>query len=503
MSPFRLRPPSPSAPLANAALLVVALAGALLLAYGLAVRHGVALSDEYVYVAGARYLADTGSLHARYYSANAILAQGHPHQDMHPPGYVLLLGGLTRLLPFGYWTAVLLNVAAYLGGALAVRSLSRSLGVGERGPTAAGIVFLFLPGYLPYVYWALPEVLVGALLAVVAAVTGRAGSRAAGAAAGVAFGLALLVRESAIFGLPAVLVLAADRKRVRAFSAGAALMILCVYVPLSRHRAEGGTNFWRPTATDSAFAFDALRDGLAGAPLRALDRVRQQASANASTFRDHYSGIEKAILAFDAALLPLSLLAWRVRTPLQRRYLVAVAAGFLALALAMLTLFEVPPWSGVRYWMLFPPLLLPLAMDAGAAAGRAAAARWVLSGAVAAGAVLDVAVLLNFNAYKASRQERQEHLTDYVDQRVGGAPLTRVILENGWLFGLRHYPVEVLTTPPPDFDSLRLLQRDLWFDYVVAAPGSALDGGLARTGRYQRVNGSEAEAPLAIYRRLR
>jgi hypothetical protein len=166
--------------LANAALLVVALAGALLLAYGLAVRHGVALSDEYVYVAGARYLADTGSLHARYYSANAILAQGHPHQDMHPPGYVLLLGGLTRLLPFGYWTAVLLNVAAYLGGALAVRSLSRSLGVGERGATAAGIVFLFLPGYLPYVYWALPEVLVGALLAVVAAVTGRAGSRAGG-----------------------------------------------------------------------------------------------------------------------------------------------------------------------------------------------------------------------------------------------------------------------------------------------------------------------------------
>jgi hypothetical protein len=98
---------------------------------------------------------------------------------------------------------------------------------------------------------------------------------------------------------------------------------------------------------------------------------------------------------------------------------------------------------------------------------------------------------------------RQEHLTDYVDQHVGGTPLTRVILENGWLFGLRHYPVEVVTTPPPDFESLRLLQRSLWFDYVAAAPHGALAGGLARTGRYQLVNGSEAEAPLAIYRRLR
>jgi hypothetical protein len=63
--------------------------------------------------------------------------------------------------------------------------------------------------------------------------------------------------------------------------------------------------------------------------------------------------------------------------------------------------------------------------------------------------------------------------------------------------------VEVLSTPPPDFDGLRLLQRDLWFDYVAAAPHGALSGGLTRSGRYELVNGGEAEPPLLLYRRLR
>jgi len=81
------------------AILVVALAAVLALIYGLNVRHGVALSDEYVYVVGARYFADTGSLNARFYGTAPILAQGHPHQDMHPPGYALVLGSLMRLMP--------------------------------------------------------------------------------------------------------------------------------------------------------------------------------------------------------------------------------------------------------------------------------------------------------------------------------------------------------------------------------------------------------------------
>jgi hypothetical protein len=478
---------------------LIALAAALALGYGLAVRHGVALSDEYVYVVGSRYFADSGSLDARYYSANALLAQGYPHQDMHPPGYVLLLGALHRLLPFGYWAAVALNLVAYAGGALAVRSLGRSLGAGEREAAAAAALFLLLPGLLPYVYWALPEAIVAALLVGVAAAAGRARTLLAAAGAGAAFGAAVVVRESVLFGLPAVVVLAAGRKRWKPFLAGALLVVLAVYVPLSRRRAEGGTNFWRPTATDSAFAFDALREGLAGAPARALHGMQQRLEANAAVFRRDFSATEKAILAFYAVVPVLALLRWRNRNAAQRRFLAAAAGGFLALAAATALLFTVPPWSGLRYWMLFPPLFLPLVTDGAAQA----AGRWVLGAALLAGALLDVAVLRTFNAYKESRQARQRHLTDYVDRHMGGRPLTRVVLENGWLFGQRHYPVEVLATPPADFEALRVLQRELSFDYVAAAPRSALAAGLARSGRYELVNGGDAEAPLVIYRRVR
>lgn len=477
---------------AHAILLVAAV---LALAYGLGVRHGLALSDEYVYVVGARYFADTGSLNARFYSANAILAQGYPHQDMHPPGYALLLGALERLLPFGYWTAVVLNLVAYACGSLAVRSLGRSLGVGEGAANAAGVLFLLLPGLLPYVYWALPEALVAALLVGVAALTARARSVAAAAVAGVAFGAALLVRESILFGLPAVWALAAERKRWRAFTAGAAVLLLCAYVPLSRHRAEGGTNFWRPTTTDSAFAFDAL----AGGPLRLLGGMQRQLSANVSVFRRDFSGTEKAILAVYAAAPLLALLRWRSRTAAQRRFLAAAAGGFLALAAATAVLFSVPPWSGLRYWMLFPPLFLPLLTDGVAAR----AGRWGLGLALAVGGLLDVACLQTFNAYKASRQARQQDLTDYVERYLGPGRLSRVVLENGWLFGLRHYPVEVLSTPPADFDALRFLQKDLWFDFVAARPHSGLAGGLEMSRRYELVNGEDPERPIVIYRRLR
>jgi len=481
------------------AILLVALAAVLSLAYGLNVRHGVALSDEYVYIVGARYFADTGSLDARFYGTAPILAQGHPHQDMHPPGYVLLLGSLMRLLPFGYWTAAILSFVAYTSGALAVRSLGRSLGVGENEATAAGVLFLFLPGYLPYVYWALPEVVVGALLVGIVAAAGLVRSRPAAAATGAAFGMALLVRESVMFGLPAILVMAAARKRWKAFTAGAALVILSTYIPLSRHRAEGGTNFWRSTTTDSAFAFDAVRQALAGAPLQALDGMRRQLWTNQAVLSRDFSMTEKAILVLYVALPCACFLRWRSRTELQKRYLAAAAGGFLALVVATAILFAVPPWSGVRYMMLFPPLFLPLLADG---LGRAAG-RWAFLLALAAGVSLDASVLVTFNAYKASRQERQQRLADYVDRHVGGSSLTRVVLENGWLFGLRHYPAEVISTPPPDFEDLRLLQRALWFDYVVAAPRSSLAAGLDRSARYELVNGGDAEAPLLIYRRLR
>jgi hypothetical protein len=66
VSPQKLRLPPPRDLMSRPAILVMALAVVLSLAYGLNVRHGVALSDEYVYIVGAGYFADTGSLDARF-----------------------------------------------------------------------------------------------------------------------------------------------------------------------------------------------------------------------------------------------------------------------------------------------------------------------------------------------------------------------------------------------------------------------------------------------------
>ena len=45
-------------------------------------------------------------------------------------------------------------------------------------------------------------------------------------------------------------------------------------------------------------------------------------------------------------------------------------------------------------------------------------------------------------------------VTEYVERHVGAGPVTRVVLENGWLFGLRHYPSEVISTPPPHWEAM-------------------------------------------------
>ena len=72
--------------------MILAAAAVLLVGYGLGVRQGPALADEFIYLGGARHFGRTGSLDARYYDADAILRRGYPHPDVHAPGYAILLG---------------------------------------------------------------------------------------------------------------------------------------------------------------------------------------------------------------------------------------------------------------------------------------------------------------------------------------------------------------------------------------------------------------------------
>ena len=106
-----------------------------------------------------------------------------------------------------------------------------------------------------------------------------------------------------------------------------------------------------------------------------------------------------------------------------------------------------------------------------------------------------------FNDYKSSRQRRQLAIADYVDRHLPAAP-ERIILPNGWLYGWRHYPTEVISSLA-DGGALRRLERKVPFDYVVVPAGTPLEQDTQSRLRYQRVDPADPDAPLAIYRRLK
>src|SRR5207344_528825 len=100
-----------------------------------------------------------------------------------------------------------------------------------------GLLALLLPGVLPYVFWAMPETVLGVLvLAALALAASGEEHPGRASAAGLVLGLALLVRESAVFVLPALLALLRGRARRAAVVAFAGFALLA-YAPLSRGRA--------------------------------------------------------------------------------------------------------------------------------------------------------------------------------------------------------------------------------------------------------------------------
>jgi hypothetical protein len=484
-------------------LMLGALAAVCLATYGVGTRHGPALADEYIYLAGAQHFARTGHLDARFYDAHAILRQGYPHQDNHAPGFVLLLGSLVAIVKGGYWTAVALNVAAYLAAALLTRALALGLGMGSRAAWGAGALFLVLPAYLAYVYWVMPEVVLGTLFLATLVCAVRYGERTAGAAcAGLLFGAAFLVRESVLFGLPAILALLRGRARIGAFVVTAAAFGLLVYAPLSAHRSEGASNFWKPTGGQE-FGFQ-VAAALRGGDLRrsaglALDR----ASMNLAELKaESTTSTEQGILALFV-LLPLgSLSRWKSLTTKPRRLLGGLLVGYSALVLVMVAVYVVVRWAGFRYLMFLMPAFLPFVVSAPARPG-ADGTRWALPAVLAIVCVLlDGGVFEILKRYKTSRQLRQAGISAYVERYVDPQAASRVALPNGWLFGLKH-SVEVISSLPEQNGDLLALEQAVWFDYLALPGGSPLVRDVDARLRYRRLNAGDREPPFAIYRRLR
>jgi hypothetical protein len=477
---------------------LAALGLSLLAVYGLATRHGPALADEFIYLAGARHLATTGSLDARYYDANAILRQGHPHQDNHSPGYVILLGGLTWLFKGSYWTAVALGAAAYLSAPFLVGSLSRRLGFDERAAWVAGALVLVLPPFLPYVYWALAESVLPSLFLLTLVVAARSeGGLRGGFATGLLFGFTFLVRESALFGLPAVLALLKSRRAVAAALVAAVLFGVFVYAPLGRRRSAGASNFWDPSS-GKEFGFQvvkAAREGdLPGAIRGALARAR----GNLDELASGSTNVERGILLALALLPALAVTRWREWSPRQRLFLAALLAGWLGIVGVMTCVYVLARWAGFRYILFLAPPFLPFL------AVPARRLRYVPVVAFALFSIgLDLGVFRILTDFKVSRQKRQSGIAAYVERYLDPRGLVRIALPNGWLFGLKHYPVEVISSLPEGGAELRMLERAVWFDALVLPGDTELQEEMKGRAKYRRLNGEDVNPPLLVYRRLR
>jgi hypothetical protein len=406
---------------------------------------------------------------------------------------VILLGALVGLVRGSYWTAVALNVAAYVASAFFVRGLATAVGRSPLAAWAAGASYLVLPAFLPYVFWAMAEVVLGALfLAALWTAAVRGESRKGAVLAGLLFALAFLVRESALFGLPALLALLLRRGRVKAFLVTVLAFLLLVYAPLSRGRAPGGANFWAPTS-GKVFGFETVQAASGGRFAAAAGMVAARASRNLGELLSPATApVEKGILACYAFLAVGAFAGGRRSGPLGRRLLAGLGLGLVSMLCVLLGVYVIAQWSGFRYLMFLMPPLLPAfvsPLETAAPLMRRAALPALL---VVSSLVLCAGTLTLLNAYKASRQKRQE-----------GRSLTRIALPNGWLFGLKHYPVEVISSVPEQGGELRLLEKAVWFEVLVMPADTPLAAELEGRPKYRRLNASDPEPPLLIYRRLR
>ncbi len=115
--------------------------------------------------------------------------------------------------------------------------------------------------------------------------------------------------------------------------------------------------------------------------------------------------------------------------------------------------------------------------------------------------LLDARQLYAFLRYKSSDHEDQRRYADYVAGYTAREQPRR-ILGRLFLYGLDHYPTEIIWSPPRDYPELRALEDALPFDYVVINDRSPLRLHLIRNPRYVRVNREDRAAELLIFRRL-
>ncbi|HEV7500484.1 MAG TPA: hypothetical protein VGQ33_10800, partial [Vicinamibacteria bacterium] len=325
----------------------------------------------------------------------------------------------------------------------------------------------------------------------------RQGASAWGAAcAGLILGGAFLVRESALFGLPATLALLPGRRAV-AWCASAFLAFgLVVYAPLSIHRAPGGANFWVPTA-GKAFGYQAVADAREGRLRAGAAALAQRARANVAEVMSG-SRTEKGFLLTFLAMPSWALAGWRRQSRQERRYYAALALGWLGIVGLLVGVYVLGRWSGFRYLMVLMPGFLP-AFASPAGRGRGLLGWWPALVLFGSGLALVVSTERILDPFKATSSGVPKVFAFFERQFEGHLP--RTVLYGGYAMALADPPGEAITTLPENGAQLRMLERAVWFDYAILKPGSDLRKILDRREHYRLINGDDGGAMFRIYAR--
>lgn len=469
--------------------LVLALAGvAAALALGLSARLP-ALADEFVYLAGAERFAEARSLASTYYFTDSIMAIGHPHQDAHSPGFVIVLGTLSRVFGSGYDGAVALNVVALLVSVWLVWSLSYHLGR-PRAVRLMAVVTVTIPALLAYTAWVMPEWLVMALSLTTLWLAVRLGTRPSGALlCGLSLGVCVLVRESGIFLIPALIpLIGASRLRLSLFGGSFLVFQLLIFAPLNAGRPPVATTAVSGSAGNTR-AFSAIREGRI---LAAAEEFVKRTERNLANLPQAGYG-QQLSLALLLAMPMLSWIAWPELEGRARLTLIGLSAGFVAMVAATLTVSDLVSWNGPRYWTILATAFLALFPAPSSTPRRAA-----LFIFIALNLVTTLSVLNMFRQFKSHGSSTDE--VAYFDRYVSPGSYARVVWQNGYKLGVAHYPAEVIVSIPQTEQEFRVLERAIWFDYVVVPVWQdALDA----RGRYVLVNGTDPDPLLKIFRRTR
>jgi hypothetical protein len=454
--------------------------------------------DEAIYLAGARNLAERGTLQTNFYLAHSILLRGHPHRDVHMPGYILALAPFVRVFGDTMAAAAILNGLALIGCAVLLFVIGRRLTGSREAALVTAALLPLLPPFPGYVAVAYSEIVVTLAFLAGIAWLARDGGGVHAAAAGVLFVLGGVFRETLWIALPVYFLRLPRRWFWRAFLPAAALTFAAVIVPLSRDRAIHPNALYPGVLMEAQRSADPIRTFITVLVSNVGTNVRLALESAP------FSRAEDGVLLFLAALAAASLLAWGVLSKEARAWAVGVWLSLAFLTVAVFVLYVVRErggvWGGVRAYMTWAPLLLLLVVTR-AAAWRPAV-RWpVLGLALLLFIGLDRWQIYWFGRYKGSDYEDQDRNARYLERYIAAAHPHRIV-SRSFVYGHRHYPIEVVWGLPQDADELAKLEQAIDYEFLSIHEKHALRPHLVQNPRYERVNKDDRGAEFLIWRRV-